>query len=121
MGYRTWLTLERPLNDRLNIILSRRSEVEPQPGVVVLRDHQSVLSLTRYLSGDLFVVGGEQIYRTFLEDIERWVVTEIPLRVEGADTFMPDRYLNDFEVYDSRDLGDGLIVKFYGRVGSTST
>ncbi|HVF57061.1 MAG TPA: dihydrofolate reductase [Pyrinomonadaceae bacterium] len=115
MGYRTWLTLKKPLKNRLNIVLSRQSEVEPQESVVRLRDRASALSLSEYLSCDLFVIGGEQIFRAFLADIERWVVTEIPLTIEGADTFMPENFLEGFEQYDARQLDDDLIVKFYRR------
>ena len=115
MGYRTWLTLKKPLPNRLNIVLSTRSEVEPRPGVALLRDRQSVLSLGEYLSGDLFVIGGEQVFRAFLRDVDRWLVTEIPLAVEGADTFMPADFLEGFLPQESRDLGDGLEVTTYER------
>src|SRR5437773_10359876 len=66
MGYRTWLTLKKPLPNRLNIVLSRNAEIEPQDSVVVLRDVESVLSLAKKLKGDLFVIGGAQVYRSFL-------------------------------------------------------
>src|ERR1700704_1785859 len=52
MGYKTWLTLKKPLKDRLNIVLTRQSQIEPQPSVIVLRDVDSVLSLIRYLRCD---------------------------------------------------------------------
>src|SRR5919199_2934645 len=60
MGYRTWLSLKRPLPNRLNIVLTRRAEVEPRESVVWLRDRQSALSLKAYLRCDLFVIGGAQ-------------------------------------------------------------
>ncbi|HEX8708293.1 MAG TPA: dihydrofolate reductase [Pyrinomonadaceae bacterium] len=115
MGSRTWATLGKPLPGRLNIVLSRQSEVESREGLVLLRDRQSVLSLKPYLSCDLFIIGGEQIFRLFLQDIDRWLVTEIPLAVEGAETFMPEDYLQGFEPYDSRMLEENLKVKFYQR------
>jgi dihydrofolate reductase len=115
MGYRTWLSLKKPLKDRLNIVLSRKSEVEPQPGVILLRDTLSVLSLKNYLSCDLFIIGGEQVYRSFLPHIDRWIVTEIPLSVEDADTFMPDDYLQGFKPSASEQLEENLKVTFYER------
>ncbi|HEX8117597.1 MAG TPA: dihydrofolate reductase, partial [Pyrinomonadaceae bacterium] len=60
MGYKTWLSLKRPLPNRLNVVLTRRAEVEPGESVVWLRDRQSALSLYRYLNCDLFVIGGAQ-------------------------------------------------------------
>jgi dihydrofolate reductase len=113
MGHRTWLTLKKPLPNRLNIVMSRRAEIEPQESVIVLRDKLSVLSLKTYLSCDLFIIGGEQVYRTFLDEIEKWIVTEIPLTVEDADTFMPQDYLRRFKPYDSQQLEENLKVTFY--------
>ena len=115
MGQRTWASLKKPLPDRLNIIMSRRAEIEAQENVLVLRDKQGVLSLKPYLSCDLFIIGGRQIYTTFLDEIDRWIVTEIPLVVEDADTFMPEDYLQGFKPYDSRQLEENLKVTFYER------
>src|ERR1044072_8388884 len=90
MGYKTWLSLKKPLKERLNIVLSRKSAVKPQPNVIVLRHTLSILTLKKFLACDLFIIGGEQIYRSFLPHIDRWIVTQIPVAVEGADTFMPE-------------------------------
>lgn len=116
MGYKTWESLKRPLPNRLNIVLSRSRLVEPQPGVITLRDRQSVLSLVPYLACDLFIIGGAQVFRAFAEDLDRWIVTRVPLTVEGADTFMPENFLAGFEPYDSRNLGEDLEATFYRRM-----
>lgn len=113
MGYKTWLSLKKPLKERLNIVLSRKSEVKPQPSVIVLRDTLSILSLKKFLACDLFIIGGEQIYRSFLPHMDRWIVTQIPVTVEGADTFMPEGYLQGFTPYDSQQLEENLKVTFY--------
>jgi dihydrofolate reductase len=115
MGYKTWLTLGRPLKNRLNIVLSRQSEIEAQDGLVVLRQPEFALSLNKYLAGDLFVIGGATIYETFLPYIEKWIVTEVPLFVEGADAFMPVDYLDGFKSVGSKQLDDQLVVRFYER------
>lgn len=117
MGRRTWLALKSPLKERLNVVLTTRGQVEPQASVVVLRDKSSVLSLKNYLACDLFIIGGARVYESFLEEIDRWVVTEVPLSVEGADTFMPAGFLEGFEPYDTIQLEDNLQVKFYERGG----
>jgi dihydrofolate reductase len=115
MGYRTWASLKRPLPNRLNLVLSRSKELEPQEGVILLHDRLSVLSLRHYLACDLFIIGGAEVFRAFAQDIERWIVTEVPLTVEGADTFMPENFLDGFEAYDRRELEEGLQVAFYQR------
>ena len=121
MGQRTWRSLKKPLKERLNIVLSRSSEVETQESVITLRDRESVLSLKPYLACDLFIIGGAQIFRAFQNDIERWIVTEVPLSVEGADTFMPEDYLQGFKATDSLSLEENLKVTFYERTPPPSS
>jgi len=113
MGRKTWLTIGKPLKNRLNIVLSRDTDIEPQESLIVFSDIESVLSFNKSLSTDLFVIGGAQIYEAFREHIEKWIITEVPLTVSGADAFMPKGYLEGFEVEDSKTLEDDLVVKFY--------
>ena len=115
MGRRTWLTLKGPLKDRQNIILSRQATLESNDSVTVMSGVDSVLDLAKNQEGFLFVIGGAQVYEAFRPHIERWIVTEVPLAVEGADTFMPANFLDGFELYELRQLDDGLRVKFYQR------
>lgn len=115
MGRKTWLTLKKPLKGRLNIVLSRDGSLEPHESLVVLSDVDSVLSLNNSLTTDMFVIGGAQIYREFLPHIEQWIITEVPLKVEGADAFMPDDYLKGFKRSRSQKLDEELVVKFYER------
>src|SRR5215204_2789459 len=115
MGRKTWLTIGKPLKDRLNIVLSRDSNIEPQDSLLVLTDVDSVISFNHSLTTDLFVIGGAQIYQAFLPHIEKWIITEVPLTVQGADAFMPVGYLERFEAVDSKSLADHLIVKSYNR------
>jgi dihydrofolate reductase len=116
MGYKTWLTLKKPLPNRLNIVLSRQAEIQQQDSVVVARDVESVLAMEKNLKRDLFVIGGSQVYQSFLPYIEKWFVTEVPLEVEGADTFVPDNYLEGFERTGTKELDDNLKVGIYQRV-----
>lgn len=115
MGHKTWQTLKHPLPHRLNIVLSRRAEIAAPDSVRVLRDVESVLSMAKELKGDLFVIGGEQVYRSFLPYIEKWIVTEVPLEIEGADTFVPDNYLDEFRLSESKKIGEELTISIYTR------
>jgi len=115
MGHKTWLSLKNPLPHRLNIVLSRQSQIAPQDSVLVLRDVESVLSTAKTLEGDLFVIGGEQVYQSFLPYIEKWIVTEVPLTIEDADAFVPPNYLEEFELTDSKKIDGELTVSFYSR------
>lgn len=113
MGRKTWLTIGKPLKDRLNIVLSRDSSIEPRDSLLVLSDIESVIKFNASLTTDLFVIGGAQIYEAFLPHIDKWIITEVPLTVSGADAFMPKGYLEGFKVVESKPLEDRLVVKFY--------
>ena len=115
MGRKTWLTIGKPLKNRLNIVLSRDTDIGPQESLIVFSDIESVLSFNKSLSTDLFVIGGAQIYEAFREHIEKWIITEVPLTVQGADAFMPKGYLDGFEVVDSKTIDEDLVVKFWER------
>ena len=115
MGRRTWETLKRPLPDRQNIVLTRDGRIQSDDRLLVMQDIHSVLDFARERDGHLFVMGGAKVYEAFRPHIERWVVTEVPLSVEGADTFMTPNFLEGFEVYEVRQLDEDLRVKFYER------
>lgn len=115
MGRRTWESLKRPLPNRLNVVLSRTLEIDGRPGVVALRDAHSVLSLAPYLARDIYVIGGAVVFREFRDEIDEWVVTRVPVAVEGADTFMPADFLDGFEPRETRSLGEDLQATFYSR------
>ncbi len=116
MGFNTWKSIGKPLPQRLNIVLSRSSNLESQPSVLLLRSTNEVLSLANYLNCDLFVIGGAKTYENFADTIENWIVTEVPETIEDADTFMPRDFLDGFEVKETRELGDDLRVKIYGKI-----
>ena len=115
MGHNTWRSLKKPLPNRLNIVLSRESEIKPQESLLVLRSVESVLSTAGVLETDLYVIGGEQVYQSFLPYIDKWIVTEVPLKIAEADAFIPKTYLEGFRPVRSRELDDNLIARFYER------
>jgi len=115
MGRNTWRSIGKPLPNRLNVVLSRTGVAEPHASVLVIPDSESVRALAQYVRGDVFIMGGALTYATFANEITHWIVTEVPLTVEGADTFMPDDFLDGFTVVETVNLEEGLVVRFYER------
>jgi dihydrofolate reductase len=118
MGRHTWLTLKGPLKDRTNIVLSRESDLSANDSIIVMRNVDSVIEYAEKQDGALFVIGGAKVYEAFLPHIDRWIVTEVPLSVAGADTFVPATFLAGFEMYELRQLDENLRVKFYERIAA---
>jgi dihydrofolate reductase len=112
MGRKTFDSIGKALPHRLNIVLSRSSQIV-ENNVFPAKSKDEVLSLNKYLSCDLFIIGGASIYSEFADVIEKWIVTEIPQTVENADAFMPPNFLDNFEIVETTSLDDNLIVKIY--------
>ncbi len=117
MGRKTFASIGKPLPNRLNLVLSRTDEIKDSQ-IIVLRDKQSVLEIAKYLTGDVFIIGGASIYREFAEVIEKWIVTEIPLMVEAADAFLAKDFLAGFELDTTQSLNEELKVKSYRKRSS---
>ncbi|MEO6656290.1 MAG: dihydrofolate reductase [Pyrinomonadaceae bacterium] len=115
MGANTWRSIGKPLPDRLNIVLSRSGKIEVPPDVMKLSSKAEVLELAKYLNRDAFIIGGAEVFKDFADVIEKWFVTEVPLVIEDADTFMPKNFLDEFEIDQTRELGDELHTKILNR------
>ncbi len=85
MGRKTYDSIGKPLPGRENIVLSRTMPVTP--GVTVIR---SIDELKEPTDGrDLFVIGGEEIYRLLLPRVQELYVTKVPRTIDG-DTRFPE-------------------------------
>ena len=115
MGWNTWKSIGKLLPNRLNIVLTRKGEIEDHSDVRVVRDKEKALELASSLDTDVFIIGGSRTYETFADEIDRWLVTEIPVTVDDADTFMPRNFLDNFELIDRIDLDEELSVSVFQR------
>lgn len=91
MGRKTFLDLpgQQPLYGRRNIVLSRNPEFAPK-GVTVCHSIEEVLREVRELPRDeVFVCGGESIYRNFLPYADSAEITKIDYLYDG-DRFFPN-------------------------------
>ena len=84
MGRRTWESLGRPLPGRRNIVLSRT--LTEAPGAEIVRSVAELDALG--LSGDIFVIGGAEIYALLLPRCSSVYITVLAAAAEG-DAFMP--------------------------------
>ena len=85
MGRKTYESIGKPLPGRENIVLSRT--MPESPGITVVRSPEELREPTD--GRDLFVIGGEEIYRLLLPRVQEIYVTKVPLTIEG-DTRFPE-------------------------------
>lgn len=85
MGRKTFESLGRPLPRRRNLVLTRDSEFSAEGVETVHR----IEELERLGLEELYVIGGEQIYRLFLPLAQAQTLTEVEGEFAG-DTFYPE-------------------------------
>jgi dihydrofolate reductase len=95
MGRRTFESLGRILPDRTHIVLSRDPSFHP-PGIHVADSWEMALALAE---GDeeIFVIGGEDVFRVALPQADRIYLTLVPLQVTG-DAHFPLSALDGWKV-----------------------
>ncbi|MEX1110495.1 MAG: dihydrofolate reductase [Chthoniobacterales bacterium] len=84
MGRVTYDSIGKPLPGRETVVMSRR-EGWQIPGVRVIRDLSGLAALL--LPGDVFVVGGSEVYRVALPYCRDLYLTELPREAEGDRKF----------------------------------
>ncbi|MBY6152046.1 dihydrofolate reductase [Vannielia litorea] len=87
MGRKTWESLPfKPLPDRLNLVVSSRTDLGVhsfhQPGHALNYAHDAG-------HRRVYGIGGEGIFKAFMGQADRLLITEVELEIEGADAFMP--------------------------------
>jgi dihydrofolate reductase len=98
MGRKTFESLPGgPLKNRLNVVLTRRTDYRPDGCEVV---HSVEEALARYGGGELMVAGGAEVYALFLPHADRMLLTEIDAVVEG-DAFFPEWDTGDWTLVAS--------------------
>lgn len=79
----------QPLQNRTNIILSRDAGYRVKGAAVVHSLEELLEELKKYDSKDVYIVGGESVYRQMLPYCDTAHVTRID-RAYEADTYFPD-------------------------------
>jgi dihydrofolate reductase len=88
MGPKTYKSIGRPLEGRLNIILTTNREHKAPPGVLLAHDPRQALELAAiHGRAEFFVIGGAMVYRSFLPMAERLFVTYVKNAAKGDTTF----------------------------------
>ena len=79
----------RPLKNRVNIMLTKSKGVSVEGATVVNSVEDAIEEAKKYPDTEIFVIGGESIYRQFLPYCDKAYVTFIDREFE-ADTYFPN-------------------------------
>ena len=78
-----------PLKNRTNIVLTGNQNYQVKDAVIVHSEDELMEELKKYNTDDIYVIGGESVYRMMLPYCDTAYVTKID-RAFQADTFFPD-------------------------------
>ena len=101
MGRNTFDSIGRALPERDNIVLSRTQQLSHDQ-IFLANNKSDALRMAEDFaksrgSEEIMIVGGEQIYRMFFDDVSRIYVTLVDLIIDG-DAFFP---VIDYKIWTS--------------------
>ena len=92
-----------PLKNRTNIVLTGNPEYKVKDAVSVHSKEELMKELEKYDTEDIYVIGGESVYRMMLPYCDTVYVTKID-RAFQADTFFPN--LDQMEEWELAEEGE---------------
>ena len=90
MGRKTWESIPekfRPLNDRINVVLTKNRNYIVPEGVKLFHSKNDVLKFIR--GKNTFIIGGASLYNLFMDDADKIYLTHIYTNYATCDTYFP--------------------------------
>lgn len=87
MGRKTFESIGKPLPNRTNIVVSRKTNWF-QEGILIVGSLKEAIKFAKKIDENIFVIGGGNIYEQTLDIADKIEVTRVKANLE-ADTFFP--------------------------------
>ncbi|UOE40589.1 dihydrofolate reductase [Chryseobacterium suipulveris] len=87
MGRKTYESIGKPLPNRTNIVVSRKTDWFEE-GILIVGSLKEALKFAQKIDKDIFIIGGGNIFEQTMEIADKLEVTEIKTTID-ADTFFP--------------------------------
>jgi dihydrofolate reductase len=94
MGRKTFESIGRPLPQRTNIVLTRNERYQAD-GCLIAKTLEEAVALTPPHQ-DLFIIGGAEIYKQYLPQVQKLYLTLIHQSFSG-DAYFPAIDMNDWK------------------------
>lgn len=123
MGRNTWESLppsSRPLKNRLNIVVTRQSDLDLPSEVLLASSLDEALAKAGTDKDEVFVIGGAQLYALAINHpaCNKIYITRVQDTFE-ADTFFPNIDRNKFEQFDASEPQEENGFQFQFQVWTT--
>jgi len=102
MGGNTFISIGKPLKDRVNIVLSNNPDFSAE-GCLIARSIEEAIGLAKKENAEeLMVIGGASVYRQFLPITDKMYLTIIEGDFDG-DIFFPEYDRGDWDVVEKKE------------------
>ena len=89
---------QKPLKDRVNIVLTKDRAYQKEGAIIVHDMEELQKALADYDDDDIFVIGGESIYRQMIDLCDEAYITQIDYAYD-ADAYFPNlEEMDDWEL-----------------------
>ena len=78
-----------PLKNRTNIILTKDMNYQVKDAIVVHNEEELFEELRKYDSDDIYIIGGESVYRQFVKYCDSAIITKIDENYQ-SDAYFPN-------------------------------
>lgn len=117
MGHDTFMSLpgSKPLKNRINIVLSKNNNLKLDSVITCNSINQLLNMISIYNPDDVFLIGGQELYKQLIEYCSAVYVTKIK-QLKVADRFFPNIDLLDnwkIESKSEEKFHNELIFTFY--------
>ena len=103
----------QPLPNRVNIVMTQNPDYEAKGCVIVHNTEELMEELKNYPDKQIYVVGGESIYRELLPYCEEAYVTRIDYEYQ-ADRYFPNLdEMEDWELYEEGEEETFFSIEYY--------
>ncbi len=107
MGRKTYESIGKPLDQRINIVVSN-TKVFSEKNCFTVKSLEDALSLAKSFNKEIFIIGGERLYKEAIDIVDRMYITEVFMDVKEADTFFPVIDKTKFDVIYGKVLENGI-------------
>lgn len=115
MGRKTWEAIGKPLEGRLNIVVTRKQDyITSFHEVVIFYSLQQALDFCKTtVYNKVFIIGGGEIFTQILNDADEMVISEMNFEIEG-DVYFP-KFDGTTWILESNELFTDFTVHHYIR------
>ncbi len=98
MGRKCFESIGKPLPKRTNIILTRDPFFIVSNCLICSNPEEALELASQTETDEVFIIGGGQIYETFMPYLDKLIITQVDVEIPDADIFFPVWDKNEWEL-----------------------